>query len=127
MCITTQFPKRELDGNRDRSYYSNSRQRYELGQAILRGLDLIRKHPGCISARAERCIEKPGQYMLINIWTSWKSIQTPFGEVLFLRSGATIFTGYSSVARMCFTMETIPEWGQTDCLVITSSPFAIAS
>jgi quinol monooxygenase YgiN len=42
----------------------------ELGQAILRGLDVIRQHPGLVSARVERCIEKPGQYMLINIWTS---------------------------------------------------------
>ena len=42
----------------------------ELGQAILRGLDVIRQHPGCISSRVERCIEKPGQYMLVNIWTS---------------------------------------------------------
>ncbi len=42
----------------------------ELGQAILRGLDIIRQHPECISARVERCIEQPAQYMLINIWTS---------------------------------------------------------
>ncbi len=42
----------------------------ELGQAILRGLDIIRQHPGLISARAERCVEKPGQYLLINNWTS---------------------------------------------------------
>ena len=42
----------------------------ELGQAILRGLDVIRQHPGCISSRVERCIEKPEQYMLVNIWTS---------------------------------------------------------
>jgi quinol monooxygenase YgiN len=43
----------------------------ELGQAILRGLEVIRQHPGCISARVERCIEQPRQYMLINIWTSY--------------------------------------------------------
>ncbi len=56
----------------------------ELGQAILRGLDLIRKHPGCISARAERCIEKPGQYMLINIWTSLEAHTNGFrGGPLF--------------------------------------------
>ncbi len=42
----------------------------ELGQAILRGLAVIRQHPGLISARVERCIEKPGQYLLINTWTS---------------------------------------------------------
>lgn len=42
----------------------------ELGKAILRGLDVIRQHPGCVSARVERCIENPRQYMLINVWTS---------------------------------------------------------
>ncbi|MDQ2714383.1 MAG: antibiotic biosynthesis monooxygenase [Chloroflexota bacterium] len=42
----------------------------ELGQAIIHGLDIIRQHPECISARVERCIEQPAQYMLINIWTS---------------------------------------------------------
>ena len=42
----------------------------ELGQAILRGLEVIRQHPDCISARVERCIEQPGQYLVINIWTS---------------------------------------------------------
>jgi hypothetical protein len=35
----------------------------ELGQAILQGLEVIRQHPECISARVERCIEQPGQYM----------------------------------------------------------------
>ncbi len=42
----------------------------ELGQAILTGLNVIRQHPECISARVERCIERPDQYMLVNIWTS---------------------------------------------------------
>ena len=42
----------------------------ELGKAILRGLDVIRQHPGCVSARVESCIENPRQYMLINVWTS---------------------------------------------------------
>ena len=42
----------------------------ELGQAILRGLAVIRQHPGLIAARVERCIEKPGQYLLMNTWTS---------------------------------------------------------
>ncbi len=41
-----------------------------LGKAILRGLDVIRQHPGCVSARVERCIENPRQYMLINVWTT---------------------------------------------------------
>jgi quinol monooxygenase YgiN len=42
----------------------------ELGVAILKGLDTIRQHPECLSARVERCIEQPDQYALINIWTS---------------------------------------------------------
>jgi len=42
----------------------------ELGQGILKGLEVIRQHPGCISSRVERCIEQPRQYMVINIWTS---------------------------------------------------------
>jgi len=42
----------------------------ELGQAILQGLEVIRQHPECISARVERCIEQPAQYMLVVIWTS---------------------------------------------------------
>jgi len=56
----------------------------ELGQAILRGLEVIRLHPGVISARVERCIEKPGQYVLINIWTSLEAHMTDFrGSPLF--------------------------------------------
>jgi len=56
----------------------------ELGQAILRGLEVIRQHPGIISARVERCIEKPGQYVLINIWTSFEAHMTDFrGSPLF--------------------------------------------
>src|SRR2546421_29060 len=50
----------------------------ELGQAILRGLEVIRQHPGIISARVERCIEKPGQYVLINNWTSFEAHMTDF-------------------------------------------------
>ena len=45
----------------------------ELGQAILKGLEVIRQHPECISSRVERCIEQPRQYMLINIWTSFEA------------------------------------------------------
>ena len=56
----------------------------ELGQAILRGLEVIRQHPGIISARVERCIEKPGQYVLINNWTSFEAHMTDFrGGPLF--------------------------------------------
>ena len=45
----------------------------ELGLAILRGIEVIRQHPECISARVERCIEKTRQYMLVNIWTSYEA------------------------------------------------------
>ena len=56
----------------------------ELGQAILRGLDVIRQHPECISSRVERCIEKRGQYILINIWTSLEAHTKDFrGGPLF--------------------------------------------
>ena len=56
----------------------------ELGHAILRGLDTIRQHPGCISARAERCIEQPAQYMVINVWTSLEAHTRDFrGGPLF--------------------------------------------
>jgi len=58
----------------------------ELGQAMLRGLEVIRQHPGIISARVERCIEKPGQYVLINNWTSLEAHMTDFrGGPLFLQ------------------------------------------
>ena len=50
----------------------------ELGQAILHGLEVIRQHPALISARVERCIEKPGQYILINIWTSLEAHMQDF-------------------------------------------------
>jgi quinol monooxygenase YgiN len=56
----------------------------ELGQAILKGLDVIRKHPGCISSRVERCLEKNGQYMLTNVWTSLEAHTVDFrGGPLF--------------------------------------------
>ena len=56
----------------------------ELGKAILRGLDVIRQHPGCVSARVERCIEQPGQYVLINKWTSYDAHMEDFrGGPLF--------------------------------------------
>jgi heme-degrading monooxygenase HmoA len=50
----------------------------ELGQGILKGLAVIRSHPGLISARVERCIENPAQYMLINIWTSLEAHTVDF-------------------------------------------------
>lgn len=56
----------------------------ELGQAILRGLDVIRQHPGLISAQVERCIERPEQYILVNIWTSLEAHTVDFrGGPLF--------------------------------------------
>jgi quinol monooxygenase YgiN len=42
----------------------------ELGQAILRGIEVIRQHPECNSVHVSRCIEKPEQYMLTVSWTS---------------------------------------------------------
>lgn len=50
----------------------------ELGQTILRGLDVIRQHPELISTRVERCIEKPGQFLLINVWTSLEAHTNDF-------------------------------------------------
>ena len=56
----------------------------ELGQAILRGLEVIRQSPGCVSARVERCIEHKEQYMLIVIWISLEAHTVQFrGGPLF--------------------------------------------
>jgi quinol monooxygenase YgiN len=56
----------------------------ELGQAILRGLDVIRQHPGCVSANVSRCIEKPERYMLTVVWTSLEAHTVDFrGGPLF--------------------------------------------
>ncbi len=56
----------------------------ELGQAIVRGMEVIRQHPECIEARLERCIEQPNQYMLVNIWTSLEAHTQDFrGGPLF--------------------------------------------
>lgn len=45
-------------------------QEEELGAAILKGIDSIRQHPECLSAQVQRCLEQPGQYALMVIWTS---------------------------------------------------------
>jgi quinol monooxygenase YgiN len=50
----------------------------ELGPAILRGLEVIRQHPACISARVERCIEQPDRYMLVVAWTSLEAHMQDF-------------------------------------------------
>ncbi len=42
----------------------------ELGTGIIKGLEVIRQHPECISANVTRCIEQPERYMLNVNWTS---------------------------------------------------------
>ena len=55
-----------------------------LGQGIIKGLDVIRKHPGCVSARVQRGIEHPNQFMLTNVWTSYDAHMKDFrGGPLF--------------------------------------------
>lgn len=56
----------------------------ELGPAIIRGLDVIRQHPGCISANVQRCIEQPRRYQVTNVWTSLEAHTVDFrGGPLF--------------------------------------------
>ena len=56
----------------------------ELGQGIVRGLDVIRQHPECISANVARCIEQPGRYMLSVVWSSLEAHTLDFrGGPLF--------------------------------------------
>ncbi len=63
----------------------------ELGQAILRGLEIIRRQPGCISAKVERGIERPDQYLLTNVWTTLEAHTVDFrGGPLFPQWRATI-------------------------------------
>ena len=52
----------------------------EMGQAILKGLDVIRQHPECISANVTRCIEQPDRYMVTNVWTSLEAHTVDFRE-----------------------------------------------
>jgi len=42
----------------------------ELGRGIIKGIEAIRQHPGCISANATRCVEQPGRFMLTAVWSS---------------------------------------------------------
>jgi quinol monooxygenase YgiN len=63
----------------------------ELGQAIIRGLEIIRKHPECISAHSTRCIEQPGRYMLTNVWSSLEAHTVDFrGGPLFAQWRSSI-------------------------------------
>ena len=56
----------------------------ELGQAILRGIEVLRQHPECKSIRVSRCIENTGQYMLAVAWTSLEAHTVDFrGGPLF--------------------------------------------
>lgn len=56
----------------------------ELGQAIIRGLGVIRQHPECISANVTHCIEQPRRFMLTNVWTSLEAHTVDFrGGPLF--------------------------------------------
>jgi quinol monooxygenase YgiN len=63
----------------------------ELGQAIIRGLEIIRKHPECISAHSTRCVEQPGRYMLTNVWSSLEAHSVDFrGGPLFIQWRSSI-------------------------------------
>jgi quinol monooxygenase YgiN len=56
----------------------------ELGLAIIRGLEVIRNHPECISSHSTRCLEQRGRYMLTNVWTSLEAHTVDFrGGSLF--------------------------------------------
>ena len=56
----------------------------DLGQAILRGIEVVRQHPECKLIRVSCCIEKPGQYMLAVSWTSLEAHTVDFrGGPLF--------------------------------------------
>ena len=56
----------------------------ELGEAIVRGLHVIRQHPTCIAARVERCIEESNRYAVINTWTTLEAHTQDFrGGPLF--------------------------------------------
>lgn len=56
----------------------------ELGQAIIKGLEVIRQHPECISANVAHCIELPQRYMLTVVWTSLEAHTVDFrGGPLF--------------------------------------------
>lgn len=65
-------------------FHAVSGKEDELGQAIIRGLEVIRKSPGCVSANVARCVEKPERYMLTVVWTSLEAHTVDFrGGTLF--------------------------------------------
>ena len=56
----------------------------ELGAGILKGLEVIRQHPACVSANVARCIEQPQRYMINVVWTSLEAHTLDFrGGPLF--------------------------------------------
>ncbi len=81
----------------------------ELGQAILRGIEVVRQHPECKSVRVARCIEKPEQYMLTVSWTSLEAHTVDFrGGPLFpqwrshingLFEGSPVVFHYQEIAK----------------------------
>ena len=78
----------------------------ELGQAILKGIEVIRQHPECISAKVERCIEQPGQYMLIVIWTSYEAHVDEFPRRSTLPpNGVVISMAYLKGRRLSITAQ----------------------
>lgn len=72
-----------------------------LGQGIIKGLEVIRKHPDCISAHVTRCVEQPQRYMLSVVWSSLEAHTVDFrGGPLFPQWRSNInglFTGNPEV------------------------------
>lgn len=56
----------------------------ELGHGIIKGLEVIRQHPECISAHVLRCVEQPQRYMVSVVWSSLEAHTVDFrGGPLF--------------------------------------------
>ena len=80
-----------------------------LGAAILDGLEIIRQHPECMAARVERCIEQPGQFAVINTWTSLEAHTGSFrsgplfpqwrGSIAGLYSGQPVVFHYQPLEK----------------------------
>ena len=81
----------------------------ELGQAILRGIEVVRQDPGCKSIRVSRCIEKPGQYMLAVSWASLEAHIVDFrggplfpqwrGHINGLFEGSPVVFHYQDISK----------------------------